>query len=54
MQNFVNSIKADYHIADNGVKLMINGVVALELPLEYSKDIEDLANLLNVEGIVYL
>lgn len=58
MLNDIQSIKADYVIADNAenpsVKLTINGIDALELPLQYFDDIWNLCNLLNVEGIVYL
>jgi hypothetical protein len=58
MSSYTHSIKADFVIADNAekpsVKLIINGIDALELPLEYSKDIEHLCNLLNIEGTIYL
>lgn len=58
MSNFIHSIKSDFVVADNAdhpcVKLIINGIEALELPLEYTRDIEQLSNLLNCEGVVYL
>lgn len=47
-------MQVDYIIADNAevpcVKLVINGINALELPLQYSEDVEYLCNLLIVES----